>query len=490
MPGLVDAHTRLCLDPFPGLAADGSKGTGSAERRAALAGALDEAAVIWTAFVGTIEAVRTGTTCLIDLHSSPRFVDGSVNRLREVILTVGLRCVLAYRVSGAEGNEALEATRRAAAYGGNDQLRMAVGLGELGSLSPEELAKLSEVVSHYGAPVHLEAPRSEAEREACSKTHGDSPVSRLAAAGLLGPQTVVAYGTCLTDEEAGVLRDAGVTLVHCPSDDLLGGEGRTSPARLGSAAALGTGAGSHDMLAELRTAWKLARAAGEDVTPGDMLALLAGGHRYAARLFDTPMGSFEPGAAADFVILDYRPAIPLNDQTVGHHVLFGIEARHVESVMVQGRFVLRERDLIEHDTRELYRQTRRGALDLWKQWTGKTYPGWSASSAATETEQEPLPAIDEEPESIAEELQESATVNVQAESLENPEEDFDEEADEGKEDFSEEEEEDLAAQEARAGFEDDEPDEEEPLPEPDEQEEAEEEVEQSAPDDPFGAGIF
>jgi hypothetical protein len=107
--------------------------------------------------------------------------------------------------------------------------------------------------------------------------------------------------------------------------------------------------------------------------------MLARGQRLASEIFKTRLGSFQPGSAGDLLVLDYRPATPLNSATLCHHLLFGMSAAFVQSVMVDGHFVVRDRTVTNVDVRNLFRQTQRGALDLWQRAFGAELPGVGVS---------------------------------------------------------------------------------------------------------------
>lgn len=410
MPGLVNLHTRLGDDPFRGLTGPDSQPPGHPRRLHALVAAHSQESVIWSAFVAALEAVAAGTTMISVLHTSPAFTAGSLHRLREVLLTLGLRCTLAYRVADEDGPERLEeavaSTREAAAYGGTEQVRMAVGVGTLADLSDATLRTLGEIAARYEAPVHLEVGRTREDSERCRRKHGAGAVRRLDAVGLLGPATTVAHLVHVEEEDLELLKERGAVPVHCPTDDLLSREGRAPLPRFLERGALGSGSGGGDPLQELRTAWHLAQGFGETATPDAMLQLLAGGHRQASRLFGQTFGHMQEGDTADLVILDYQPPIPLTPATLPHHLLCGISSRHVQSVLVGGRFVLRDRACPDLDLPALMRLTRRGSVDLWSAWTGTPFPGLAPgyeedeedTGAEAETRE---PAREEEPAGTA-----------------------------------------------------------------------------------------
>ena len=126
-------------------------------------------------------------------------------------------------------------------------------------------------------------------------------------------------------------------------------------------AALGTDGIDGDMLAEARAAYLKMRDAGRADATDATLELVAGGHRLGAALFGLPFGKLDAGAPADLVVLDYRPPTPLTTANVGGHLLFGIDRSDVRSVMVAGRWVVRDRDLVQVDGRVVAAEARTAA---------------------------------------------------------------------------------------------------------------------------------
>ena len=95
------------------------------------------------------------------------------------------------------------------------------------------------------------------------------------------------------------------------------------------------------------------------------LAMLAGGHRLASALFGLPFGRLEPGAPADLVVFDYRPPTPLASGNLAGHLLFGLDRSHVRSVLVAGRWVVRERRLVNLDADRVFARARLAAEAVW-----------------------------------------------------------------------------------------------------------------------------
>jgi cytosine/adenosine deaminase-related metal-dependent hydrolase len=65
--------------------------------------ALDLEMIRWSAMLGALEALETGTTALVDHHESPNAIEGSLDVLAQACAEVGVRLVAAYGVTDRHG---------------------------------------------------------------------------------------------------------------------------------------------------------------------------------------------------------------------------------------------------------------------------------------------------------------------------------------------------------------------------------------------------
>ena len=358
MPGFVDLRADLLSEPLPGFP----------ELNAAARPCMGEEAVIWSGFTAGLRALRAGTTCVFAMQSAPGFALGALPRLREVLLTLGLRGVLAYKAeTGREG--AAAASRDAALYGGGEQLRMAVGCGDAATAGPllKELGALSErcQVPFFG--------------EAGVGGSGKEALAALQDSGLANARAILTVGGGLDAAQAAELLASGAALVHLPQEDLAAGRALGSVPLAG--AGIGSGCGSADVLAAARLAVGLARGRGSALSGAEALAMIAVGHRVASKVFGLPFGSFEPGSVADFVLWRYTPSMPLTAETVAEHVLEGLRSAQIDCVIANGRFVIRQGKLQTLDENEILFAAQRGAIDLHQRLTGRDWPGLAALMA-------------------------------------------------------------------------------------------------------------
>jgi 5-methylthioadenosine/S-adenosylhomocysteine deaminase len=376
-PGLVNAHVRMA----PAFARTMPVAADSGSDVAKIQGAETEESLIAGTFAAAVEAARAGTTSVLALHESRGFVRGSLARMRDVLSTIGLRASVACGLTGDLSGDALESalleSRDAAAFGCGGRTAFLLGAGDVSALTDATLQALAETGRRHETPVHAVVGRS---------GEADADVARLRSAGLLRPNSVVLLLGALSSEEVHRLAGERVVLVRSPSGELSAVKPVAPRGEVAASGALGTDGARPDLFEEMRLAFARARAAGEAATPEDFVAMLARGQRLASEIFKTRLGSFQPGSAGDLLVLDYRPATPLNAATVCHHVLFGMSAAFVQSVMVDGHFVVRDRTVTNVDVRNLFRQTQRGALDLWQRAFGTELPGLGVSlrTAATQ----------------------------------------------------------------------------------------------------------
>ncbi|HEX6738241.1 MAG TPA: amidohydrolase family protein [Vicinamibacteria bacterium] len=371
LPGLVNAHTHLYSALARGMPAPTPPPRSFVEVLERvwwrLDRALDAESVHLSALVGAIEAARSGTTLLVDHHSSPSFIRGSLEVLRRAVEEVGLRSVLCYEVTdrnGPEGRAAGLAENDAFLAGAESPLtRGLVGAHASFTLSEEALQELGQLVQRRGRGVHVHVAEDRADVEDAQARYGETVPARLLRHGLL-TRALLAHCVHLPAADVAFVHSQGAWIAHNPRSNMNNHVGHAAfgaPARV----ALGTDGIDQDLLAELRAAFFKMRDAGRPDAFGAALELLAGGHRLAAALFGLPFGKLDEGGPADLVVLDYVPPTPIAADNLAGHLLFGLDRSHVRDVMVAGRWVVRERRLTTVDTAAVYAQARQAARDLW-----------------------------------------------------------------------------------------------------------------------------
>jgi putative selenium metabolism protein SsnA len=336
--------------------------------------ALDEDSLRTSALVGGMEALLAGTTTLVDHHASPNAIEGSLDAIADAFGSLGLRSVLCYEVTDRDGpgrsRAGVEENRRFLAANQRGLVRGMVGAHASFTLEADTLAACVDVAHEAGVGIHIHAAEDAADELDSHARFGERVVERLEREGALDERTLLAHGVHLDERETRLVRDADATVVHNPRSNMHNAVGRT-PLALLDRVALGTDGIGADMFEESRAGFLRLREEGLDAPDGWPLSRLAEGAHLAGRIFDEPaLGSIEPGAPADLVILEYQPPAPLDGANLAGHWVFGLSSRNVRDVMVAGEVVVRDRRLANADQDEVAAKAAIEAGRLWDRLEG------------------------------------------------------------------------------------------------------------------------
>jgi putative selenium metabolism protein SsnA len=343
--------------------------------------ALDGRGVYLSAALGAVAALRTGCTTVIDHHASQGAIDGSLDRVAEAVEWVGLRAALCYEVTDRDGPERAQAgiaenvrfaRSLGAGDGGGGRLAAKFGLHASFTLEDETLAAARRAEEGLGVGFHIHCAEGPEDGAHARVAHGRKVVRRLWDQGILGSRSIVAHCVHTDEEEMGLLAESGTTVAHQPHSNMGNAVGWARLLRMrerGVRAALGTDGYTWDMIETMRTAAAL--HSHQTGAPGAGVAefadvLFAGNSALASDTFGRQVGLLEPGAAADIILLDYYPPTPLTAGNLPWHVQFGLSGALVDTVLVDGRVVMRGREIPNLDEEALAREARDVALATWQ----------------------------------------------------------------------------------------------------------------------------
>ena len=281
MPGGICAHTH-----FYGAYARGMAIPGPAPRDFPqilerlwwpLDKALDRDSVRASALVCLVDAIRHGTTSLIDHHASPNFIDGSLDAIGDAVDAAGLRAVLCYEVSDRDGKDKMQAgiaenLRFMEASAEHERLRGTFGLHASLTLSNESLRACADAIPS-GAGFHIHVAEHEADQGDCLVKSGLNVVERLDRFGIMNEDTIAAHCVHIEAHEREILLDRGVWVSHQPRSNMNNGVGAADIDGLldaGINLCLGNDGFSNNMWAEWKVAYLLHKVVKRD--PGAPMA--------------------------------------------------------------------------------------------------------------------------------------------------------------------------------------------------------------------------
>ena len=378
MPGLVNAHTHTPMTLFRGMAEGVSlftmEGWYETIRRLELVMTPDMVPAAVT--VACAEMIRTGTTTFADQYFH-------MDQIVPMVAGSGMRAALAYGVVelGDEVARARELAQLDAfleALGNDRSGRLQGWVGPHAFFldnSLETMAAERALAHKYGTGLHVHLSTSGEEDRYCQREFGMSAVQKLEALGMLERPMLAAHSISIPPEDWPLLARRPFTAVIAASACMRAGEEAAPLLGMRSAGintALGTdnvcNNNDHDLFIEMRTLAKLTsfreRRPGA-ISAREVLDMATRGGAQALGLHDE-IGELAPGMRADLIVLDrsgpgWAP-LPGNDPFAA--LVYSVNGSQVRDVMVEGRWLLRERKLATLDYTEATAQLNADAQRL------------------------------------------------------------------------------------------------------------------------------
>ncbi|HXM97073.1 MAG TPA: amidohydrolase [Candidatus Dormibacteraeota bacterium] len=357
LPGFVNGHTHAAMTLFRGLRDDVTldewltKYIFPAEAKN-----VSEEFVRWGTRLGAAEMIRGGVTTFADMYY---FEDA----VAEETKAAGMRGVLGETFidfpAPDNKNEAamLAYTEKfLKRWQGDALIHAAVAPHSIYTCSEKTLHDAAELARKYRAPILIHVAEMKKELDDSREKNGTTPVQYLDKIGVLGADLVAAHCIYVDETDRKILAEKKTGCVHNPSSNMMLASGVAPVAEMRAAGVnvgLGTDgvAGSNndmDLMEEMDLAAKLAK-----ITKMDPRALNAEAAVEMATIegakalhMEKEIGSLEKGKKADIVVigLDEPNAVPMYD--VYSQVVYALKGSDVETVVIGGRVVMRDKKLL------------------------------------------------------------------------------------------------------------------------------------------------
>ena len=391
IPGFVNTHTHLFQTALKGLGNDLPLHAWIKNVPAPMFAAMGHDALSLAARIGCIDALRSGTTTILDyVYPTPKH--DAYDTIVEAIAESGIRGLLGRGVadlSSAEGypvtgyypplveplDAALEDCERlvevcAGTAGGRVVFCLAPPNPR--TVSEEAVTAMRDFALAHGTVVTMHICESPRDDEISRSRYGLSAAGWLHEIGLLGPSFIGVHCVNLDDHAIELFAEDRVNVSYNPVSNMYVGNGIAPVRQLtdaGVRVTLGTdgaAVNNNDMLESMKVGALLIRVAAKDagaITAEAMLRMASIEGARAVGLGDR-IGSIEVGKKADLVIADLQ-----NSRSSPYHddlgsLVFSSNSRVVETVLVDGRVVLRNGELVGVDEQELVMRAQKVSRDL------------------------------------------------------------------------------------------------------------------------------
>src|SRR5580693_4870116 len=357
LPGFVNGHTHVPMTLFRGLHDDVTldewlhKYIFPAEAKN-----VTEEFVRWGTRLAAAEQIRSGVTTFADMYY---FEDA----VAEETKAAGMRGVLGetfldFPAPDNKTNvEMLAYTEKfLKKWQGDPLIHAAVAPHSIYTCSQKTLQDSAALARKYRAPILIHVAEMKKELDDSLKQNGLTPVGYLLKLGILGPDVLAAHCIFVNERDRKILADRQVGCVHNPSSNMMLASG-VAPVIEERAAGIAVGLGTDgpggsnndlDLMEEMDLAAKL-----QKITKIDPRALGAKSVVEMATIegakalhMEKQIGSLETGKKADIILisLDEPNAVPIYD--IYAQLAYALKASDVETVVIGGRVVMRDRKLL------------------------------------------------------------------------------------------------------------------------------------------------
>jgi len=373
LPGLMNTHTHIPMTLFRGYGDDMILGDWLTQRIWPVEAKLDKTAVEIGTTLGLLEMISSGTTSYLDMY----FFEETIAQVTEKI---GMRGFLGFALIDFDTPE-FEATelfpqceqfiRR---WKNNPLISPVVAPHSAYSCQPETLQKAHAIATRYQVPLHTHCSETRDEVYDIEKKYGVRPVEQLKKLGLLQKHTSLAHCGWITKNEILDIKNAGVSVSHCPVSNMKIATGGFAPIpellEAHVPVGLGTdGAASNNTLDMFET-MKFCALAHKNhrwdptILPAQTVFDLATLGGAATLGVQNTLGSLEEGKTADLIMIDMKKPhlTPLHDPI--SHLVYAVRGTDVCTTIVHGSPLMVEKKFLTIDVEKTLEHAQKIALQL------------------------------------------------------------------------------------------------------------------------------
>lgn len=372
LPGLVNAHTHAAMTCFRGIADDMelmdwlNNYIFPAEARN-----VDPELAYWGSLLACAEMIKSGTTTFCDMYIHE---EETAKAARQA----GMRCLIGEVLfdfpspSSKTPAEGLAYTERLIRKWADDPLvNIVVEPHSLYTCSPDLLIAAKSLADRYGVPLATHFLENAGEVAQLREKLGKQPSRFLDEIGLLNERFFAFHCVMMEPEDIKRFADRGCKVVHNPESNMKLASGVAPISAMlkgGVVVGLGTdGCASNnnlDMFQEMDTAAKLEKSARLDPTVMSAETVLRMATCNGAKVLGMgeEVGTLEVGKKADICVIgmDKPHLTPVYNEY--SHLAYAVIGSDVDTVLINGRIVMRDRRLTTIDEKEAMRRVRQIAL--------------------------------------------------------------------------------------------------------------------------------
>lgn len=402
IPGLIDTHVHLAQALIRGCADDMALIQWLCERVWVLQGNYTHDDGYVSARLCIAEMLKSGTTTFLESMLAHRYgFDGIAQAVSEsgiraclagIVMDIGTYAtqdensmhpgLIESRATSLLGVLDMHSKWQGAA---NDRIHVWFGPRTPGGVSSELYREMSELAHQRDMGITMHLAEVEADKTFLNEKYGLSPVLYADSVGLLGPKSVMVHMVWLNDEDIDRLVSTKTTVSHNPSSNSKLASGVCKVPQMlakGVNVALGCDGGpsnnDYDMIREMKLAAIIHKAVTHDplIVPAESVLEMATINGARSLGLEHEIGSLEVGKKADLVVIDLDRLHTTPSPNPVSTLVYAATGGEVDTVVVDGKIVVRERQLLSMDEEEIKREAREHAVHVYKRAGIDIKPRW------------------------------------------------------------------------------------------------------------------
>jgi 5-methylthioadenosine/S-adenosylhomocysteine deaminase len=370
MPGLINGHSHAAMTLLRGIAEDMAlldwltKYIFPAEIEF-----VDAEFVRIGTELACWEMIRGGTTTFVDMYYYPDVI-------AKVVESCGMRALISATVierpSPGAANAADSISKGQAFIkrwqGKNSRITPIFGPHANYTLDAGQLRAVRDAAKAAGVGIAIHMSESLYEVEYSKANYGKTSIELFDSLGLLDLPTIGAHVVWPTDAEIPILAERKVGVIHNPTSNMKTAAGISPVTKMlaaGVRVGLGTdGSASNndlDMWEEMRLAaflQKVDRMDPEVMPANTVLTMATRGGADAIGLGNS-IGSLEVGKRADIIQVSFDDVHFIPTYDVISHLVYVADEQDVTSVVVDGKILMKDREILTIDTARVAKEATR-----------------------------------------------------------------------------------------------------------------------------------
>ncbi|MEQ3347156.1 amidohydrolase [Peptoniphilus senegalensis] len=355
-PGFVNAHTHLGMSYFRNYADDLALMDWLQNEIWPVEAKLNAEDIYWSSMLSIIENIKSGVTTFCDMYYE-------MDRVGDAALESGIRGVLTRGMTDVDGKGEEKLQEFDALYNNyhnrsDGRIRVVPAPHAIYTCSTEFLKEISENAKKlYDNIIHIHLSETLTEVEDSKKEYGMTPIEYVNSLGLLDSQIIAAHCVHITDEEIELVKNKKFYPVYNPSSNLKLASGFTPVDKMlknNIKLALGTDGDSsnnnQDFVEEMHIGGIVNKAVtmNEKAVPAIEILKMATINGAEALGFEK-LGLIKEDYMADLTIFDLNSNSFTPRNNLISALVYSANSHDVESVICDGKFIMRDRELVNVD---------------------------------------------------------------------------------------------------------------------------------------------